>query len=70
MTTTAKPPGSAMAATPRESIDVDVGDLLGKVGANEVRTPFAGQVVGFLAHAGERVVAGQPLAWLRVGTAG
>jgi len=26
----------------------------------------AGQVVGFLAHAGERVMTAQPLAWLRV----
>jgi [acyl-carrier-protein] S-malonyltransferase len=45
---------------------VSVGDLLGKVGDVEVRTPFAGVVVGFLAHPGERVVSGQPVAWLRV----
>jgi [acyl-carrier-protein] S-malonyltransferase len=51
-------------------IEVVVGALLGHVGETEVRTPFAGQVVGFLAHAGERVMAGQPLAWLRVSTAG
>jgi [acyl-carrier-protein] S-malonyltransferase len=51
-------------------VEVGVGVLLGHVGENEVRTPFAGQVVGFLAHAGERVVTGQPLAWLRVSTAG
>jgi [acyl-carrier-protein] S-malonyltransferase len=51
-------------------VEVAVGVLLGHVGENEVRTPFAGQVVGFMAHAGERVVAGQPLAWLRVSTAG
>ena len=43
-----------------------VGDLLGTVGAAEVRTPFAGMVVGFLAHPGERVAAGEPVAWLRV----
>ena len=55
------------AETPTE---VEVGGLLGHVGADEVRTPFAGQVVGFLAHAGERVVPGQPLAWLRVPAAG
>jgi [acyl-carrier-protein] S-malonyltransferase len=52
------------------SSDVGVGSLLGHVGDSEVRTPFAGSVVGFLAHAGERVIAGQPLAWLRVTTAG
>jgi [acyl-carrier-protein] S-malonyltransferase len=51
-------------------IEVVVGALLGHVGETEVRTPFAGQVVGFLAHSGERVMAGQPLAWLRVSTAG
>ena len=32
----------------------------------EVRTPFAGQVIGWLAADGERVQEGQPLAWLRV----
>lgn len=32
-----------------------------------VPSPFAGQLMGVLALAGERVRAGQPLAWLRVG---
>ena len=32
----------------------------------EVRTPFAGQVIGWLAAAGERVQEGQPLVWMRV----
>jgi [acyl-carrier-protein] S-malonyltransferase len=45
---------------------VAVGDLLGTVGTVEVRTPFAGMVVGFMAHRGERVAAGEPIAWLRV----
>jgi [acyl-carrier-protein] S-malonyltransferase len=45
---------------------VSVGDLLGTVGTAEVRTPFAGVVVSFLAHPGERVAAGEPVAWLRV----
>jgi [acyl-carrier-protein] S-malonyltransferase len=45
---------------------VEVGALLGRVGDEEVRTPFAGQLAGFLALAGERLVAGQPVAWLRV----
>jgi biotin carboxyl carrier protein len=31
-----------------------------------VRTPFAGQVIGWLAAEGERVQEGQPLVWLRV----
>ena len=45
---------------------VGVGDLVGTVGDKEVRTAFAGQLVAFLAHPGERVVLGQPVAWLRV----
>ena len=52
------------------AVAVSVGDLLGTVGSDEVRTPFAGELVGFLAHAGERVVAGQPVAWLRLQVAG
>jgi [acyl-carrier-protein] S-malonyltransferase len=42
------------------------GDLVGRVGVTEVRTPFAGQVIGWLAAAGERVQDGQPLVWMRV----
>lgn len=45
---------------------VGVGDLVGKVGVVDVRTPFAGQVVRWLSVAGERVQEGQPLVWLRV----
>ena len=45
---------------------VEVGALLGRVGDADVRTPFAGWLSAFLALAGERVVAGQPVAWLRV----
>ena len=63
-------PGATAPAMGGGSSEVGVGALLGYVGEGEVRTPFAGSVVGFLAHAGERVVAGQPLAWLRVPTAG
>jgi [acyl-carrier-protein] S-malonyltransferase len=63
------PGGLAAAGTAgpgHEGVTVMVGDLLGSVGSAEVRTPFAGIVVGFLAHPGERVAAGEPLAWLRV----
>ncbi len=58
-------PGGLSAKTGPE-IDVEVGAFLGCVGAAEVRTPFAGRLVGFLAHRGERVTTGQPVAWLRV----
>ena len=44
---------------------VDVGDLLGHIGDTEVRSLFAGVVGGFNALDGERVLAHQPIAWLR-----
>jgi [acyl-carrier-protein] S-malonyltransferase len=43
----------------------EVGDLLGTIGDVEVRSLFAGQVMGFIAVDGERVTASQPIAWLR-----
>jgi len=45
---------------------VAVGDIVGRVGDTDARTPFAGEVVGWLAAAGERVQDGQPLVWIRV----
>ena len=60
------PVSAAASAAVSVAVAVSVGDLLGTVGAAEVRTPFAGQLVGYLAHSGERVVAGQPVAWLRL----
>jgi [acyl-carrier-protein] S-malonyltransferase len=44
---------------------VQIGDLLGFVSGTEVRSPFAGELMGLLAHPGERVQTGQPIAWLR-----
>ena len=44
---------------------VPAGQLLGQVGDTEVRTPWAGVIMGFLAVDGERVTASQPIAWLR-----
>jgi [acyl-carrier-protein] S-malonyltransferase len=67
------PAGLGEAGTPgpgHEGATVVVGDLLGTVGSAEVRTPFAGTVVGFLAHPGERVAAGEPIAWVRVAAEG
>jgi len=48
-----------------EGTPVEIGDLLGNVSGTEVRSPFAGELMGVLAHPGERVQAGQPVAWLR-----
>jgi [acyl-carrier-protein] S-malonyltransferase len=59
-------PESGSAAPDRSSNPVEVGDLIGTVGSLEVRTPFAGLLVAFIAHPGERVVKGQPVAWLHV----
>ena len=44
---------------------VEVGELLGTVGSHDVRSPFAGWLMGMLALPGERLTAGQPVAWLR-----
>jgi len=41
---------------------------VGLVGEHEVRSPFAGSVVGVLAVDGERVTTSQPIAWLRSGS--
>lgn len=46
---------------------VEVGEVLGMVGTTEVRTPFAGAIMGHLAMSGERITQGQPVAWLRTG---
>jgi [acyl-carrier-protein] S-malonyltransferase len=45
---------------------IAAGAVIGLVGEREVRSPFTGTVLGWLAHRGERVLEGQPLAWLRV----
>jgi [acyl-carrier-protein] S-malonyltransferase len=45
---------------------VGVGGLLGHIGDVEVRSPFGGVISGMLAVAGERVMSGQPIAWLDV----
>jgi biotin carboxyl carrier protein len=49
---------------------IEEGDVVGVVegpGTEEpVRSPFTGTVMGLLAHPGERLRIGQPVAWLRV----
>jgi [acyl-carrier-protein] S-malonyltransferase len=44
---------------------IDVGHVIGRVGEHEVVSPFAGELQGFIAVATERVMARQPIAWLR-----
>lgn len=48
---------------------VGVGEAVGSVGTDEVRSPFSGSLQGFLAMAGQRVLSGQPVAWLRAAPA-
>lgn len=43
---------------------IEVGTLLGTVSGVEVLSPFSGTLKGNLAQPGERVQAGQPIAWL------
>jgi len=47
-----------------DGVPIDVGSLIGQIGDTEVRSPFAGRLMGMLAHDGERVQSGQPIAWL------
>ncbi len=61
-------PGSGAGAEPGSRLDV--GDRVGVVGLSEVRTPFDGVLVRWLAVRGERVVEGQPIAWIRTGGTG
>jgi biotin carboxyl carrier protein len=42
-----------------------IGFVEGKNHSTPVRSPFGGHLMGLLAHAGERVREGQPVAWLR-----
>jgi len=43
-----------------------VGELVGPGTRVAVRSPFRGTIMGMLAHPGERLREGQPVAWLRV----
>jgi biotin carboxyl carrier protein len=42
-----------------------IGFVDGKGHSTPIRSPFGGRLMGLLAHAGERVREGQPVAWLR-----
>ena len=55
----------ANTSTARPLIHVAVGELIGWAGGTEIRSPFAGSLEGIIVLAGERVVGGQPVAWLR-----
>jgi len=42
-----------------------IGFVEGKGHSTPILSPFGGRLMGLLAHAGERVREGQPVAWLR-----
>ncbi len=56
---------------PAEGQEVTAGQVVGVVEARDrrypVRSAFSGFMMGLMAHPGERVREGQPVAWLRVG---
>ena len=45
-------------------VPIKVGDLIGWVGDTEIRSSFEGSLEGLLVLTGERVISGQPVAWL------
>lgn len=55
--------------TPVQHLEVGqkltAGELLGHIGSTEVRSPFAGEFMGWLAVDTERVTTSKPIAWLR-----
>jgi [acyl-carrier-protein] S-malonyltransferase len=51
--------------TPQEGARIETGEVLGRVGSHEVRSPFSGVLQSYLAVEGERVTSRQPIAWLR-----
>ena len=62
-------PGSGEGTEPGSHLEV--GDRVGTVGmATDVRTPFEGILIRWLAVRGERVVEGQPVAWIRTAGTG
>ncbi len=54
----------APAADDTGPVEIEVGQVVGAVNGTPVRSPFRGTLQRFLAHAGERVTASQPLVWL------
>ena len=53
-----------------EGSTIEAGDVVGMLDgpgtSAPVRSPFGGTLMGMLAHPGERLREGQPVAWLRV----
>lgn len=56
-------PGDVRVQVAQEQV---IGYVDGIGQSTPVRSPFPGRLMGLLAHAGERVREGQPVAWLRL----
>ncbi len=54
------------ADVPEAGSPIEAGQIVGHVGDDPVRSPFAGRMMGHLAFDGERVTNSQPILWLRV----
>lgn len=63
-------PHEVVANVAFEGLEVQAGDEIGVVEGPGTRcpvlSPFGGTLIGMLAHNGERLRSGQPIAWLRV----
>ena len=62
---TFRPVEAGEAAAAHVTEEQVIGFVEGKGHSTPVRSPFGGRLMGLLAHAGERVREGQPVAWLR-----
>ncbi|MDQ3739050.1 MAG: ACP S-malonyltransferase [Actinomycetota bacterium] len=49
-----------------DNAHIEIGAVLGHVGGQEVRSPFAGLLQSYIAVHGERLAPRQPVAWLRI----
>jgi biotin carboxyl carrier protein len=59
-------PATAINDATTGSEPIEVGTVIGHIGGQEVRSPFAGTLMAMFALPGERVQTGQRIAWLRI----
>jgi biotin carboxyl carrier protein len=59
-------PATAISGATTGSEPIAVGTIIGHIAGQEVRSPFAGTLMAMFALPGERVQAGQRIAWLRI----
>ncbi len=59
-------PASSIGGAATGGEPIAVGTVIGHIAGQEVRSPFAGTLMGMCALPGERVQPGQRIAWLRI----